>query len=122
MNLPIFSVFLAIAFLFILAGAISKDRINIIPGALMFLLLGSILTMGTSIEYQTGTDLIYEDVNGSMEVVEEQRIYSEFKPPTPIGQDRFNEAIGISMIAIGLYYFLISISHVNFRSSISKRN
>ena len=121
MNLSIFGLLSLLAFGFILAGAISKDRINNVPGALILLLLGLMLVSGNGIEYQSGTELIYGEVNGSQEVVQEEYKFSSFTSTSPVTQDRFNTGLGVSYIAISMYYFLIAFSNIRFRSLLKQK-
>lgn len=121
MNLSIFGLLSLLAFGFILAGAISKDRINNVPGALILLLLGLMLVSGNGIEYQSGIDYIYGEVNGSQEVVKEDYKFSSFTSTSPVTQNRFNTGLGVSYIAISMYYFLIAFTNIRFRSLMKQK-
>lgn len=121
MNLVIFGLLSLLAFGFVLAGAISKDRINNVPGSLIFLLLGLMLVSGNGIEYKSGVDFSYGDVNGSQQVISEDFKYSTFSSTSPITEQRFNVALGVSYISISMYYFLIAFSGIRFRSLLKEK-
>jgi hypothetical protein len=121
MELVIFIVLSALAFSFILAGAISKDRINLLPGSAILFILGLLLVTGTPLEIENGVEYQYKDVNGTQKVDTETTIYKEYQPPSPLDKDRFSQLLGLSILAISLYYFLISLSKLEFRSVMKRK-
>jgi len=120
MELIIFSILSGLGLSFILAGAISKDRINLIPGSALILLLGLLLVTGTPIKIQDGVEYTYKEVDNSTVVDTEKNVYKDYNPSN-IDKNRFSELLGLTMIAISLYYFLISLSNLNFRSVMKRK-
>lgn len=122
MELFIFIVLSALAFSFILAGAISKDRINIIPGSAILFILGLLLVTGSPLEIQDGVKYNYTQVDNETVIDTESKTYRNYQPPSPLDQERFSQLLGLTLISISLYYFLISLSNLNFRSAMKNLN
>lgn len=121
MELVIFSILSALAFSFILAGALSKDRINLLPGSAILLILGLLLVTGTPLQIQDGVEYNYTEVNNDTVVDTENKIYKDYQPPSPLDKERFSQLLGLSLLAISLYYFLISLSNLEFRSVMKRK-
>lgn len=114
MELILFATLTALAGLFTLAAAISKDRTNLIPAGLIFIFVGLFLIIGPGLELQTGVDYNYSDVNGSMEITQETATYQVVESPTERAD--INEILGLGLSLIGVYFLAIASSKKRFFS------
>lgn len=120
MELLVFSILSGIALTFVVAGALSGDRINILPGSAILFIIGIVLSTGAPLEMQDGIEYDYKEVNGSYELGSETNTYRNFSPSNSLSDERFSQLLGLSYLAIALYYFVISVSRINFRTLMEK--
>lgn len=118
MELIVFATLTALAGLFTIAAALSKDRTNLVPAGLIFILIGIFFVIGPGLEIQSGTSYTYSEVNGSMQVTEETINYRTVESPTQYAD--INESLGLGLTLIGLYFLLISTSKKRFYSLMSR--
>ena len=120
MELILFTILSGLAGLFALTAGLSKDRTNLIPSGLILLILGIFLVIGPGLQIQDGVNYTYGEVNGSQEVFSESFTYQTVEAPVNIEWMSFNGILGVSLIAISLYFLIIAMANTNFRSTIMR--
>lgn len=114
MELILFVTLSSLAGLFTLAAAISKDRTNLIPSGLIFMFVGIFLIIGQGLQIQDGVNYSYDEVNGSMEVVDERPNYKQVESPSEYAD--INEILGLGLMLIGVYFLAIASAKDRFFS------
>lgn len=118
MELTIFLTLMSLAGLFLVVGALSKDRITLLPAGAFLLLTGFFLIGGTGLEVPNGIDKTYTEVNNSTVVDYEEPRYQ--KVEFPVESVEFSDTLGFLLIMLALYFFYIPSNQLQFRS-VAKR-
>lgn len=114
MELVIFLTLTGLGSLFVLAAALSKDRTNLVPAGILFLLTGLFLLSGTGLEIPDGEEYEYSEVNGSYEKTSATPQYSEVD--FPVDNVDFDHVMSIVLMLIGVYFLGISGARTRFFS------
>lgn len=119
MELTIFLTLMGLAGLFLIVGALSKDRIALYPAGAFLLLTGFYLIGGTGLEIPTGTDYTYQDTEYNSSVVDyENTTYTSVE--YPVDSVEFSDTLAFLLIMVALYFLYIPSDQLQFRS-ISRR-
>jgi hypothetical protein len=114
MELTIFLTLMSLAGLFLIVGALSKDRITLLPAGAFLLLTGFFLIGGTGLEIQNGVNKTYTTYENSTVVDYEEPRYQ--KVEFPVESVEFSDTLGFLLIMLALYFFYIPSDQLKFRS------
>lgn len=114
MELTIFLTLMSLAGLFLIVGALSKDRITLLPAGAFLLLTGFFLIGGTGLEIQNGVNKTYTTYENSTVVDYEEPRYQ--KVEFPVETVEFSDTLGFLLVMLALYFFYIPSDQLKFRS------
>lgn len=118
MELTIFLTLMSLAGLFLIVGALSKDRITLLPAGAFLLLTGFYLIGGTGLEIPTGQEMNHTVIENDT-VIESQKTTYE-KVEYPVNSVEFSDTLGFLLVMLALYFFYIPSDQLQFRS-VAKR-